>query len=99
MASRLKLHEYFKTLTNNVYYQPPISQKMSYDAIRYSRYTFDDKFADDRHYHQEKAYEVTVISRNPDCPIVDEIAKMPLCRHSRHYTADGLNHDIFILYW
>ena len=99
MASRLTLQEYFETLTNNVYFQPPVNTKMSYPAIRYRRQTIDNIHADDNPYHQERAYEVIVIDKNPDSPIVDEISKMSMCRYVRHYTADGLNHDIFIVYW
>lgn len=99
MASRLTLQEYFETLTKNVYFQPPVNTKMSYPAIRYQRTDIDNIFADDNPYHQERAYEVTVIDKNPDSTIVDEIAKMSMCRFSRHYAADGLNHDVFIIYW
>lgn len=99
MASRLTLQEYFETLTNNVYFQPPVNVKMNYPAIRYQRTDIDTTFADNNPYHQERAYEATVIDRNPDSTIVDEIAKMSMCRFSRHYVADGLNHDVFIIYW
>ena len=56
MASRLTLQEYFETLTDNVYFQPPVNIKMSYPAIRYERSDIDTIFADDKPYHQEKRY-------------------------------------------
>lgn len=99
MANRLDLQAYFETLTQNVYYQPPASVKMKYPAIRYSRMNINNDFADDSVYRQDRSYEVTVMDYNPDSTIVDEISKLPRCRFNRHYTADGLNHDVFVLYY
>ena len=50
-------------------------------------------------YSQKKSYEVTVIDKNPDSMIVDRVSKLPYCSHNRHYTADNLNHDVFIIYY
>lgn len=98
MGSRLELHEKFKKLTKNVYYQPPTGERMQYPAIRYARTSIDNLHADDGVYKQSHAYIVTVIDRDPDSKIVDEISKFPTCRFIRHDTIDGLNHDVFIIY-
>ncbi len=52
MADRLELHSVLQELlgSSNVYYQPPESIKMQYDAIRYSTKTIDSKYANDRKY-------------------------------------------------
>ena len=99
MASRLELHNWLKTLCENVYYQPPVGTKMTYPAIRYSRTSVDTIHADDDPYRNVKCYEVIIIDRDPDSPLVDIFLSQKLCRHERHYTADGLNHDIFKIYW
>lgn len=99
MASRLELEEYFKTLTKNVYYQPPVNTKMSYPAIRYSREDIGNTHADNLIYKQDLAYKVVVIDANPDSPIVTAVSKIPTCRFINHVTAEGLNNDTFILYW
>lgn len=99
MANRPSLNEYFKTLTEHVYYQPPVNVLMKYPCIRYSRNSIDNTFADDLVYLQDRSYEVTVIDRDPDSPLVDAISKMPTARFNRHYTTEGLNHDVFIIYW
>ena len=99
MASRLLLHEYFQTQTKNVYYQPPAGTVMKYPAIRYTRTSIDQIYADNNHYHNENCYEVIVIDRNPESPIVNELLKLSMCKYLRHYTADGLNHDVFAIYW
>lgn len=99
MASRNELNDKFLKLTKNVYFQPPNNTIMKYPAIRYQRTDIQTIFADNEPYHSTKAYEVTVIDKNPDSPIVDAIASMPMNTFSRHYEADGLNHDVFVLYY
>lgn len=101
MSGRLKLHEALLKLTKskNVYYQPPVNTQMKYPAIRYSRTRIDNTYADNTVYKQDHAYEVTIIDADPDSRIVDEISKWPTCHFNRHYTANGLNHDVFIIYW
>ena len=101
MASRLELHTKLKELlgNGNVYYQPPGTEKMSYPAIRYSRREINQRYADDRIYSKMNSYEIIVISKTPDPPVIDKLLELPYCSFNRHYVADNLNHDVFILYW
>ena len=101
MESRLELQTQFEEIlgSRNVYYQPPLSVKMNYPAIKYSRKTIDNTFADNSVYKQDYAYEVIVIDEDPESVIVEKISKLPMCIFDRHYTADNLNHDVFTLYF
>lgn len=85
--------------SRNVYYQPPSSIKLNYPAIIYSRSDIPNRFADDKVYKQDRVYELTVIDYNPDSEIVSKVSQLPMCRFSRHFTSDNLNHDVFILYY
>jgi hypothetical protein len=96
---RLELDDIFRGLTPNVYFQPPESTKMKFPAIRYKRTAFDTTYADNSPYLIEKAYEVTVIDKNPDSEIVDAISKLKYARHIRFFTNDNLNHDVFLIYF
>lgn len=96
---RLELDAYFKTLTPNVYYQPPPSVKMKYPAIRYELSRIDLTSANNKPYLLDRGYQVTVIDEDPDSDIVDAISKLPMCRFNRPYTANNLNHFVFILYY
>lgn len=101
MASRSELHEKLCELlgSRNVYYQPPESVKMEYDAIRYS---LDDMFtllANGKRYVSEKRYNVIVISRLPDPEVVDKILELPYSSLGRPYVADNLNHYPITLYY
>lgn len=101
MADRLELHSVLQELlgSSNVYYQPPESIKMQYDAIRYSKKTIDSKYANDRRYSMIDCYEIIVISRLPDNPVIKKLLSLPYCSYDRHYVADNLHHDVLTIYW
>ena len=101
MAPRLQLQTLLETLigSRNVYFQPPATVKMNYPAIVYKRDRLDMRHANNNVYRFTKRYTLTYIDKNPDSPIPDEIAMLPLCSFSRHFTADNLNHDIFNIYY
>jgi hypothetical protein len=44
-------------------------------------------------------YQVTVIDRDPDSLIHAKLIVRPLTRYVRHYTTEGLNHDIYEVYF
>ena len=85
--------------SRNVYFQAPSNLQMSYPCIVYTRDNVKTEYADNRSYSFIKRYLVTVIDKNPDSPIPDKIAALPMCSFSRHYTAENLHHDVFTLYF
>lgn len=101
MASRLHLQTLLEELleSENVYYQPPSSKKMEYDAIRYSRRNIKSTYANNGKYSMMNCYEIIVIARLPDHPVIDKLLSLPYCSFDRHYTAENLNHDVFTLYY
>ena len=101
MASRLKLQEKLEELlgSKSVYYQPPESVKMEYPAIRYSKSRIDVKRADNSIYSKNIRYELIVIDRKPDNPVIDKLLELPYCSYDRGYNADNLNHDVLTIYW
>ena len=101
MASRLELQTKLEELlgSKNVYYQPPASVKMEYDAIRYSKKKVDPLNANNKLYLKNNCYEVIVISRRPDPEIADKLLELPYCSFDRYYPADNLNHYVFTLYY
>ena len=99
LNQRLEFHEILCEIlgSRNVYFQPPASKKMQYPAIRYVRYEIENTSADNRTYKQAMYYQVTVIDRDPDSEIVHKVSQLPMCTYDRHYAADNLNHDVFIV--
>ena len=101
MADRLELHSLLQELlgSSNVYYQPPESIKMEYDAIRYSKKDIMSIHADDSKYVMRDCYELIVIARIPDHPVIKRLLALPYCSYDRHYVADNLNHDVLTIYY
>ena len=101
MASRLELQSKLEELlgSRNVYYQPPENLKMNYPAIVYSKTRSDVKRANDQIYLQKNRYEIIVISKSPDNPVIDKLIGLPYCSYDRNYISDNLHHDVFTLYY
>ena len=102
MADRLELHSKFEELleSKNVYYQPPSSVSMNYDAIRYELSDKDTMYADNRAYRLTNRYDGVVISKNPDCTTPDALINFfEMCSLGKPYTANNLYHFPFTLYY
>jgi hypothetical protein len=99
--SRLELHEVLCNLlgSRNVYFQPPPSVQMKYEAIVYSLNDISVNYADDIKYKSMKRYSVIAISKNPDSELCDKLLTLPYSELDRFYTADNLNHWVITLYF
>lgn len=97
--TRQDLQNYLKTLTTNVYFQPPENLKIKYPCIIYSRTRIDGTFANNDVYKLDHAYQLVYVHSNPDDPLIDVLAQLPTCRFQREYVSDQLYHDVFIIYW
>ena len=100
-GQRLELQAVLEDIleSSNVYFQPPPSIRLAYPCIVYKRDDAFENHADNVKYHQQKRYELMVIDRNPDSTLPDKVGALPLCRYDRFFAADGLNHDVFNLYF
>ena len=101
MANRLDLQSLLEELlgSRNVYYTPPESIKMQYPAIRYSKKKIESVHADDSNYLMRDCYELIVISRTPDHPVIKRLLALPYCGYDRPYVADNLYHDVLTIYY
>lgn len=101
MAQRQELQDKLVEIleSGNVYFQPDSNIKMEYPAIVYARDYSSSQFADNELYRHHKRYQVTVISRSPDSPIPDKVLRLPFCTFRRFFIKDGLNHDVFDLFY
>lgn len=97
MGSRVDLSKILHDVlgTDNVYFQPPPSQKMSFPCIVYERVRINTRFADNRPYELYDVYQVTYIDRNPDSDVPHKLAQLPMCAFERHYVSDNKYHDVF----
>lgn len=102
MANRADLHTELENIlgSTNVYFSPPPSVKMHYDAIRYKLGGKDIKRANNKLYLYTNQYDGVVITRNPDTTIPDKLlAHFEMCSFGIPYVADNLNHYPFTLYY
>lgn len=85
--------------SENVYYQSPPSIGMKYPAILYSKSKIDSKYADNKKYSANTKYELIVIDKRPDNPVIKELLSLSYCSYDRSYKADNLYHDSLTLYY
>lgn len=99
--SRLDLHNILVGIlgSQNVYFQPPESISLSYPCIVYRRSSIRTDYANNNPYSLKKMYSVTLIEKDPDSDIPDQIASLPTAIHDRYYTTDNLNHNVFNIFY
>ena len=102
MNKRTKLHEKLKTLigSSNVYFQPPESVQLSYPCVIYSIGEGDARHADGMVYSYVNSYEILFIFKKPNVGIIEQVlSTLPMCKMTRAYVADNLNHYAFRVYY
>lgn len=101
MASRLELQSKLEELlgSKNVYYQSPPSNGMNYPAILYSKSKIDAMIADNQKYKLNTRYDLIVIAKRPDNPVINKLLELSYCSYDRQYKTDNLYHDSLILYF
>ena len=106
MAPRQQLQDLLKTIQGTtpetetkVYYQAPSKDKMVYPCIEYHIDSEDAIRADNQPYSLTLGYQVTIMSRDPDSPLRELVARLPLCAFNRYYVADGLHHYVYKLFF
>ena len=99
--NRLTLQTMLEELlgSKHVYYQPPENLQMEYPAIRYSKADISNIYANNKKYISHDVYDVIVISKKPDNPVIQKLLDLEYTDFNRHYVADNLNHDIIRLYY
>lgn len=101
MRKRTELQSLLESIlgSRNVYFQPPESVKMNYPAIVYELDAIKTSSADSRVYLSNRRYSLTLIDKNPDTELIDELSKLQFCSFDRHFKSENLNHYVFSLYF
>lgn len=100
-GSRLDLHNVLENIlgSNKVYFQPPSNVSLVYPCIIYKRDDQDIFYSNNSLHFIKKKYLVTVIDPDPDSEIPDRIMQLKYSSFNKHYAADGLNHDVYELFF
>ena len=97
--ARISLSDKLKELCANVYFQPPGGHKLIYPCIIYSLKNFNVRHANNNSYMVHDEYEIHYITRNPDDPVIREIAKFQMCRLSRTLSSDNLHNYYYTIFY
>lgn len=82
-----------------VYFQPKTNITRVAPYILYERDRASNKFADNMPYSHTKRYQVTIVDEDPDNPIADKVALLPMSTFQRQFATANLTHDIYSLYF
>lgn len=85
--------------SNFVYYQPPESIKLVYPCIVYYRSSLRTTYANNSPYSLQKLYTITLIEKDPDSSLSEEILRLATSKHDRSYTVNNLYHNVFTLFF
>lgn len=83
---------------NQVYFQPPENLKIEYPAVVFHLSKIEIDHASDTPYKGAKEYSVTLITKDPEPDVIDEILKIPYSSLDTTYISDGMNHFVFTVY-
>ena len=92
---RSSLHRILKDICPRCEYQPTENIHLTYPCIIYELSDMPVQHADNYPYYIGHTYELTVIDRDPESRIREEVAKLPRCRFVRSFDNDNLHHYVF----
>lgn len=100
MGLRLDLHTELQEFYPNVYFQPPSNITMTYPCIVYNKTGRMRHFGNDIIYLSQTEYQITVIEKDPDSIVAEQIEKhFQYCAINQYFTSDNLNHTTISLYY
>lgn len=95
---RLKIIEV--TGLKNVYIDPPATIKLEYPCGIITKNSGFTNFANNMPYSHDRSYDFQLIDYDPDSIYYKPIVMgLPKIRVMRHFIADGLHHDNFLIYF
>lgn len=83
---------------DQVYFQPPENLKIVYPAVVFHLSKIEIDRASDVPYKGAREYSVTLITKDPEPDVIDEILKIPYSSLDTTYISDGMNHFVFTVY-
>lgn len=97
--SRLKVDSRLRKVCNNVYFQPTEETKLKYPCIIYEVDSYVNLFANNRFYTKIPQYRTTVIAREPDSKLNNELVDEfdPSISYDTRYVSDNLYHTSWII--
>ena len=100
MSKRYDLQRELEKYADNVYFQPPSSIKMTYPCVVYNKISKFREYGNDQAYIKIQGYSVTVMDRDPDSLIADDLEDhFTHCAITQYFTNDNIHHTVLELYY
>ena len=80
-----------------VYYNPVANTKLEYPCIIYRRKGIHQRHADDISYHMHTSYQITIIDKRVESPVVDTLLENQYCIYNNEFVSDNMNHTIMTI--
>lgn len=97
---RYALHSELKAVCTNAYFQPPENVKLVYPCLIYSKSSNDTKYANNQLYFNKQKYNVTIIDKNSDSELADNlVSAFEYCSIDSYFTSENLYHTTLTLYY
>lgn len=80
-----------------VYYNPVANIKLEYPCIIYRRKGIHQRHADDIRYHTHMSYQLTIIDKRVESPVVDVLLENQYCTYNNEFVSENMNHTIMTL--
>lgn len=84
--------------SDQVYFQPPESRKLTYPCIVFSETRPNVRFANNDIYRDMKAFKVTYMDALPTSAVPDAIKRIRYSSLEQIYKSGNLNHYVFTIY-
>ena len=98
--SRYALHTELQEFADAVYFQPPSNIRMNYPCIIYHKISKIKEYANDKWYFKKQGYQITVIDKDPDSLIADDLEDhFQYCAISQYFVNENLHHVTLELYY
>lgn len=99
MNRREELNALLESICPNVYFQPPETVKMRYPCIVYGRTSINPQYADNEPYLLHVGYSMRYITKDPDDPVIFQLARLPKCRKGSQIRKDNLYQEAYTIYY
>lgn len=101
LANRQDLSEFLRSVLGeygkNVYFQPPESLKLNFPCIIYELGSYSPTKADNKAYHINESYSITLVTKLPDTNYGKQILNKETAKFDRYFVNDNLYHYVFTI--
>nr|DAU82555.1 MAG TPA: tail completion protein [Caudoviricetes sp.] len=81
----------------SLYYNPTEQTTLKYPCILYRRKAIRQRHADNIRYHTHEEYQITVIDKRVDTPVVDALLDEQYCYYNSEFVNSNMIHTILTI--